>query len=305
MLRRGAACVSILGVVASVSGCSLLFTFDDLVGVPADARGDAGAAACPRCGGAGCAPCPTVPQIEVTSDAGIYKIDKYEVTNAEYMTWLKTSPSVAAQAGGCAEWNTDFTPGVTNPRTVAALEDAGALTGTLDDCSGNLDSGDQKPVVCIDWCDAVAYCAWAKKHLCGRIGGGSIDVTTDGPYADPNTSEWYRACSNAGTQQFPYPGAYDPTAHRCNDMNHGPDDVGTRAGCEGGFAGLFDMSGNVSEWENACTSYTGKPPVAQNCLRRGGAFWGQTAADLACDAKSANLQGLPYNSVGFRCCAGP
>jgi sulfatase modifying factor 1 len=293
-------------------GCSFLFNYNDIIGD--GGAGDSSAAeggaldGCgATCGSPGCTACPGVQEVPVQSSSGMgYRVDAYEVTNGDYRAWLLTNPSVSAQTGDCAQWNTSFQPGQVGPEALAAMQDAGVVLQPGDPCSSELTSGDNLPVLCVDWCDAVAYCAWAKKHLCGAMGGGPLDVTATGggPYADPGQSEWYSACSNEGTQDYPYPGGYDAGAHVCNDLNRGPVAVGTSLLCEGGFKGLFDMSGNVSEWENACTRYQDRPLVAQNCLRRGGAFW-NTGADLGCKALSPVTLGMPYNSTGFRCCSGP
>src|SRR5262249_40663852 len=109
-----------------------------------------------------------------------------------------------------------------------------------------------RPVHAVDWCDAFAYCAWAGKRLCGRIAGGSVDPTFGTDLA--SESEWYNACSRGGQHAYPYGDTYDPRA--CNGLEYGAGTgpqlpVGSLSSCTGGFAGLFDMSGNVSEWEDS------------------------------------------------------
>jgi formylglycine-generating enzyme required for sulfatase activity len=180
--------------------------------------------------------------------------------------------------------------------------------------------GDQRPVVCIDQCDARAYCAWSKQRLCGRAGGGVLDVSQDesqdmlskaeGSHADPSQSQWYGACSTGEVSTYPYGDGY--VAGRCvdNSVASRVQDVGSRAECMGGYAGLFDMSGNAEEWEDACTQFT-TPPLLQNCLVRGGSVdhpgSGQLRPGelplLACAASRGLAQGFIYTTVGFRCCA--
>jgi len=122
------------------------------------------------------------------------------------------------------------------------------------------------PVACIDWCDAQAYCAWAGKHLCGKIGGGSNALAD---FANAAKSEWYAACSKGGQLNFPYGNSYDPSA--CV----GVDNSATRATavptatCQGGYDGVFDLSGNVSEWEDSCTDTKG---LGDQCVYRGGSW---------------------------------
>jgi len=84
------------------------------------------------------------------------------------------------------------------------------------------------PVRGVDWCDAHAYCAWAGKRLCGKIGGGTVPKLA---LDDPEVSQWYRACSKAGTRAFPYGNTYDPMACRTNQS--GSVVAGSLAKCEG------------------------------------------------------------------------
>ena len=78
-------------------------------------------------------------------------------------------------------------------------------------------------MVCVDWCDARAYCAGVRKRLCGKIGRGT-NATTD--YANAATSEWYRACSSSGVNAYPYGNTRDASA--CNGYDHGNGIIATR-----------------------------------------------------------------------------
>ena len=76
-------------------------------------------------------------------------------------------------------------------------------------------------------------------------------------------------------------------------------DVGTAPGCEGGYPGLFDLSGNVQEWEDTCQTEAGQN---DSCLTRGGSVE-QGAPALFCNAEEARARNTARNEVGFRCCA--
>jgi formylglycine-generating enzyme required for sulfatase activity len=75
--------------------------------------------------------------------------------------------------------------------------------------------------------------------------------------------------------------------------------VGQAAQCTGGLTGLFDMSGNVAEWEDSCDASTG---ATDSCVARGGSFASQ-AADLQCSAAAPYARSATDASLGFRCCA--
>jgi len=214
-------------------------------------------------------------------DVGAFCVDPTEVTNAAYAAWLATGPSVAAQSSFCA-WNIDFTPVAGWP----------APPGKAGD-----------PVVGVDWCDAFAYCAAAGERLCGRIGGGAVDY---GGFDDPQQSAWMAACSAGGATQYPYGNGYVAGACDGKDFTHPNQAVaaGSAAVCHGAappYAAIFDLSGNVAEWEDACASANGAGDL---CRRRGGSFKDGPAA-LRCDADDGgSARASADATTGFRCCGG-
>jgi formylglycine-generating enzyme len=312
--------------MVALAGCAQVLGIDDLVAdrQAAGTSGAAGGAAggppgtCSDvCGTPGCGVCPTTPQVEVPHPEHPYAVDGHEVTAGAYRAFLDAGVSPAGQEPSCA-YNGSFEPGVVSQAVFDALEAAGMDTTELEEaaasCSGWLASelasfGEQHAIACVDVCDARAYCTWAGKRLCGEITGGMLDVTegvTEGVHADADRSQWYRACSKAGAQAYPYEGTYQPGL--CADAAVSPNhihDVGSQEGCIGGYAGVVDMSGNVGEWEDACTRF-GNPAPLETCLVRGGAYYeggdGDSGERLACGFFREVLQSSPSSSIGFRCC---
>ena len=63
------------------------------------------------------------------------------------------------------------------------------------------------------------------------------------------------------------------------------------------------MSGNVAEWEDACTAQIGPDDV---CIVRGGSWGSNTSAELACDVTNiTKTRNTTSDRIGFRCCADP
>jgi formylglycine-generating enzyme required for sulfatase activity len=158
------------------------------------------------------------------------------------------------------------------------------------------------PVAWIDWCDAYAFCKWAGKDLCSGVDGGTIPASA---FADPTQSLWMMACSQNGMKKYPYGSTYDPTACReTGNPDGGPNmgtvPSGTMKKCEGGYPGVFDMIGNIREWEAACNGDGGAKAM---CRRRGGAFNEVPSASIDCAFDEKYTRDFRSESSGLRCCA--
>jgi formylglycine-generating enzyme required for sulfatase activity len=148
------------------------------------------------------------------------------------------------------------------------------------------------PAFNVDWCDAFAYCAWANKRLCGRIGGGGLNNSN---YMNANEGMWSRACTHGGTQPYPYGTMQNLNA--CRGGQATPVSVGTMPACEGGYPGIFDMNGNAQEWEDACEG-TG---ATATCSARGGDYM-DAQNTLSCANVFLTQRQSTSSRVGLRCC---
>jgi sulfatase modifying factor 1 len=250
---------------------------DDLP--PPAADGSAVTACRPRKGGPALVlvPHPTTP----------FCIDATEVTNAQYQTFLAaTGNDVTGQPPFCS-WNKTYLPdsGV-GPVTTPGRE--------------------KRPVVGVDWCDAAAFCKWAGKRLCGKIGGGRLFTVSAA--AEPGTAEWVDACAGRAALSYPYGPTYQ--AHACNTDAPAEDqkyleDVAHRPACQGAIPGVFDLGGNVEEWVDACDADLGPDDM---CASAGPATYtgDLSPLDFRCpDSIYGSPRAHPFSLRGFRCCSAP
>jgi sulfatase modifying factor 1 len=255
---------------------------DDLPAPPAADASAAPVTACrPRKGGPALVlvPHPSTP----------FCIDSTEVTNAQYETFLAATGNgsdVAGQAPFCS-WNKSYLPD----------SNVGPVT---------IPGRDKRPVVGVDWCDAAAFCKWAGKRLCGKIGGGRL--FTVGSAGDPGTGEWVGACAGRAGLSYPYGPTYQ--AHACNTDAPAEDqkyleDVAHRPTCQGAIPGVFDLGGNVEEWVDACDADLGPDDM---CASAGPATYTGVLSplDFRCpDSIYGSPRAHPFKLRGFRCCSPP
>lgn len=213
---------------------------------------------------------------------GSYCIDAWEVSYQQYAVFVNGSPSLASMPPGCA-WNKDFIP--SNGYAVpSALNTA--------------------PVRGVNWCQAYTYCETQDppRHLCGKIDGGPVAWGTQ-DFADPKVDQWFNACSTQGHQTYPYGQSF--VAAKCNGgalANAGDSASQTQnfwASCLGGVSDLYQMSGNVAEWEDSCSGTTG---ATDTCRVRGGSYASADSAGLQCNADATQRRDYQGADVGFRCC---
>ena len=204
--------------------------------------------------------------------ADSFYIDSTEVTRAQYASFLTArGGDTSGQAAECA-WNASFDP---------------AFEPSLGTPPASY------PVTDVDYCDAAAFCAWANKRLCGRIGGGELALAE---LADASKSQWFAACAGPKAQAYPYGATYQSGA--CDDKQGAKAlvPVGSNTTCQGYYPGLFDMLGNAQEWTAACDARSGPK---DGCETIGGSY----LASTVCSQSSLAMRDLQDAAVGFRCCS--
>ena len=196
-------------------------------------------------------------------------IDTTEVTRGQYEAWLATNPATSTQIEEC-ETNTTFAP---------ECGDTSACQG--DDCD--------RPQVCVDWCDAFQYCQAVGKRLCGSLS------------QDPTQSEWVVACSAHGNNLWVYGNDYDPQMCNVPELRlDAPTPVGAMSSCQStvpGYEGVYDLIGNVYEWQDNCSG--------SSCFLYGAAYKLINVDDRQdrCTDFISKLRNVNSTNIGFRCCA--
>jgi formylglycine-generating enzyme len=213
-----------------------------------------------------------------TIAAGTFRITPFEITQKQYKEFLDdVAAKTVPQPPECS-WNTSFAP----------------ASGS--DCVLDANATPNRPMRCVDWCDARAFCEWAGLRLCGKIGGGANPFAS---YEDPGSSQWHAACGGTANTPYPYGGSFNQAACHFNAPSGPAVDVGAKTACEGGYKGLFDMLGNIGEWEDSCNGSTG---AGDDCRIRGG-YYAETADSVECGTNDFYTRDDTSPKFGIRCCS--
>jgi formylglycine-generating enzyme required for sulfatase activity len=139
------------------------------------------------------------------------------------------------------------------------------------------------PQPCIDLCDALAYCVAVGRRLCTE-------------------AEWTSACSSDGAYPLGREDGGSFGMSTCNDYVDGRTTtvgVASKSDChppESGYAGVFDLIGNVEEWVDDCRA-------ADTVCRPRGLSYGAGAAAPNCSQYTYAERSAVRENLGFRCCS--
>jgi formylglycine-generating enzyme len=239
-----------------------------------------------------------------------FRLDRYEVTVGRFRTFVaahrgsqENPPSAGAGAHPIIDgsgWNVNWNANLMTdtPTLVAALKCDSLATWT--DSAG---SNENRPINCVTWYEAMAFCAW------------------DGGYL-PTEAEWnYAAAGGSAQRAYPWSvgatidATYASYSVNGNCIGDGVPacavtdlvNVGTKSHGDGEW-GQSDLGGNVYEWMldvndsvymNPCNDCA---RLAGGALRvlRGGSFRNPDV-NLRAGTRGADPPGARESIVGLRC----
>lgn len=244
-----------------------------------------------------------------------FAMDKFEVTVGRFRRFVEAYPNSKPTAGAGATPNGAF--GGWSSQWAAQLYASSAELSTALGCDAELatwtaapGTNEDKPINCVSWFDAVAFCAWD---------GGRL----------PTEAEWSYAAAG-GDEQRVFPWSQPPedetlspkhASYSTSELQCAADGV---LGCSlddllrpgslpmgTGRWGHADLSGNVAEWvldelidpalyETPCDNCVagGAGLSAEYRVFRGGAF---NFARVYSTWRSGGLPTTRLSSIGFRC----
>ncbi len=200
-----------------------------------------------------------------------FKIDKFEVTNAAYGRFVRSTgrpaPSVQNAARNITSWSRFAWSGNKVPPGAGDI-----------------------PVTLVAWFDAEAYCAWTGKRL-------------------PTEAEWEKAARGTDRRIFPWGDLAAPGSSNFGKRQKGPLPAGNFPLDKSPY-GAVDMAGNVAEWTSdyyQVTYYARSPSRNPKGPRRGslrvvrGGFWRSPKKEISTFHRWKGAPSKAHAGVGFRC----
>jgi len=239
-----------------------------------------------------------------------FRLDRFEVTVGRFRRFLSEYPGNLPAAGAGAH---PSIPGSGWDDSWPLPQDQGELIDSLK-CSPNYQTwtdepgdGEHKPINCVDWYVAFAFCAWD---------GGRL----------PTLAEWnYAAARGSEATNYPWGSAAPDDDHAVYCADYSPvdqgcpaatladiSDVGSKSPAGDGKWGQADLAGNLREWTlDYLDEY---PDKCVDCANLTDGMLGREArgGDWNNDAESLNsFYRIAYDAtnfaswIGFRCARQP
>jgi formylglycine-generating enzyme required for sulfatase activity len=241
-----------------------------------------------------------------------FRLDTYEVTVGRFRRFITEGPSTQSNppGGGAGEhaaivgsgWQSSWNINLKTDQ--AALITAIKCSTTYQTWTDEPGDNENKPINCVSWYEAFAFCAW------------------DGGYL-PTEAEWNYAATGGDEQRaYPWSNPATSTVIDCSHANYrinnpvgtycvnGTTGAANRVGSESttgdGRYGQADLAGNIAEWVlDAYATYTNPCNDCANLTEGNRAIRGGSFAFTAPSERTAdrlNQSGAQRTaSLGFRC----
>lgn len=151
-----------------------------------------------------------------------------------------------------------------------------------------------RPVIDVDWFDAVAYADWLSEKTGKR-------------YRLPTDAEWEYAARGTAEVVYSYSWGSEPGENKANCRNCGSQWDGQMTAPVGSFYpnafGIYDMHGNVWEWVSVCERMTASEDNSDLQCQIGavrGGSWDTEADQLAFWFRAPQRSNNPARDTGFR-----
>ncbi|HKQ68059.1 MAG TPA: SUMF1/EgtB/PvdO family nonheme iron enzyme [Polyangiaceae bacterium] len=242
-----------------------------------------------------------------SAEIASFSLDRYEITVGRFRAFVDAGKGTQASppregdgahplikgSGWSAAWNEDLA------KDTAALKYALECDSAYRTFTATSEIGENRPINCITWYEAFAFCAWDGARL-------------------PTEAEWnYAASGGVDQREYPWGETIDPTyaVMGCSadgDAGCASADilaVGSRSPKGDGAWGHSDLAGNLSEWT---LDWLVEPFGIQNCVNcaeladritravRGGAF-NMSGGNLRASVRGGNAPGARASFLGARC----
>lgn len=264
----------------------------------------------------------TDPQYE--AQVSDFRLDKYEITVGRFRQyvaavvggWKPTAgsgkhthlPSGGLNAGAEPGWDASWNTATNFPTAQGTWDTNLACNATYKTWTPTPGGNEKRPINCIHWYDAAAFCIW------------------DGGFL-PSEAEWnYAAAGGTEHRKYPWPAASGEPGTNANLAIYGCYYNGTGS-CSGvsniapvgsvvagnGKYGQADLAGNVYEWVLDWYKSPYNETTCANCayitsgsdrVFRGGDF-NAGAGYLLAGFRTYSTPTIRYGDLGFRCARTP